>query len=145
RRDFVRVVSSAAVAAAAATLPGHLPQGRLLADDKSKAPSETLVKKLYDSFTPAQKEEICFDWDFSDDRGLLRTHVSNNWNITDVSKLSVGGSFFTKDQQDLIREIFLGLYNPDWHERIFKQLKDDADGYGKQQTIATFGAPGTGK
>src|SRR5207248_6783491 len=34
---------------------------------------------------------------------------------------------------------------PDWHERIFRQLKDDADGYGKQQTIAIFGAPGSGK
>jgi hypothetical protein len=75
----------------------------------------------------------------------LRTHVSNNWNITDVTKLNVGGRFFTSDQQDLIREIFLGLYNPDWHERIFKQLKDDADGYGKQQTIAIFGTPGSGK
>ncbi len=141
RREFVRVVgSSAAAVAAASALPG-----RLIADDKPQAASETLVKKLYDLLTPAQKEEICFPWDYTDDRGLLRTHVSNNWNITDVTKFNVGGSFFTRDQQDLIREIFLGLYNPDWHERIFKQLKDDADGYGRQQTIAIFGTPGSGK
>ncbi|HEY2251183.1 MAG TPA: DUF3500 domain-containing protein [Planctomycetaceae bacterium] len=144
RREFVRVIGSAAVAAAAATAV-PLATGPVLADDKSKPAPETNVKKLYDSLTTAQKEEICFEWDFSDDRGVLRTHVSNNWNITDVSKTTVGSSYFSKDQQDLIREIFLGLYNPDWHERIFKQLRDDADGYGKQQTIAIFGTPGTGK
>ena len=141
RREFVRVVgSSAAAVAAASALPGRLP-----GDEKPKPSSESLVKKLYQSLTPAQKEEICFPWDYTDDRGLLRTRVSNNWSITDVTKLNIGGSFFSQDQQELIREIFLGLYNPDWHERIFKQLRDDADGYGKQQTIALFGAPDTGK
>jgi hypothetical protein len=141
RREFVRVIgSSAAAVAAASAVPRQL-----MADEKSGPPAETLVKKLHDLLTPVQREEICFPWDYSDDRGLLRTHVSNNWNITDVTKFNVGGNFFTPDQQDLIREIFLGLYNPDWHERIFKQLKDDADGYGKQQSIAIFGTPGTGK
>src|SRR5260221_7844355 len=110
--------SSAAAVAAVSALPG-----RLVADQKPGPASESLVKRLYDLLTPAQKEEICFAWDYTDDRGLLRTRVSNNWNITDVSKLNIAGSFFSKDQQDLIREIFLGLYNPDWHERIFKQLK----------------------
>ena len=141
RREFVRVASSTAAALAA----GSALAGRLTAEEQARPASESLVKKLYDSLAPAQKEEICFAWDYADDRGLLRTHVSNNWNITDVSKVNVGGSFFSKDQQDLIREIFLGLYNPDWHERIFRQLKDDADGYGKQQTIAIFGTPGSGK
>ncbi|HLJ11311.1 MAG TPA: DUF3500 domain-containing protein [Planctomycetaceae bacterium] len=141
RREFVRVVgTSAAAVAAGAALPS-----RLLADESAAPQSESLVKKLYDLLTVAQKQEICFPWDHTDDRGLLRTHVSNNWSITDVSTLSVGGDFFSKDQQDLIREIFLSLYNPDWHERIFKQLRDDADGYGKQQTIAIFGTPGSGK
>jgi hypothetical protein len=141
RREFVRVASSTAAALAA----GSALAGRLVAEESARPAAESSVKKLYDLLAPAQKEEICLDWDYSDDRGLLRTHVSNNWNITDVSKLNVGGSFFSKDQQDLIREIFLGLYNPDWHERIFRQLKDDADGYGKQQTIAIFGTPGSGK
>ena len=81
----------------------------------------------------------------TDDRGLLRTHVSNNWNITDVSKMTVGSSYFTKDQQDLIEAIFNGLYNPEWHARIRQQIQDDAGGYGKQQTIALFGQPETGK
>ena len=138
RRDFVRVVGLGAVAATVGALPGS-------ARAADKAQPESLVKKLYESFTPDQKKEVCFEWDYKDDRGLLRTHVSNNWNVTVPEQLNVAGKFFTGDQQEIIREIFLGLYNPDWHERILKQLQDDAGGYGKSQTIALFGEPGTGK
>lgn len=138
RREFVRVVGGTAALVAANPIAT-----RLRAEESGKVAPESLVKKLYDSLTPVQRDEICFEWDHKDDRGLLRTHVSNNWNITDPSKLNVGGEFFSADQRDLIRELFLGLYNRDWHERILKQLKDDADGYGKSQTIAIFGTPGT--
>ena len=72
----------------------------------------------------------------------VRTHVSNNWQITD-KKLNSG--FFSKDQQDLIEALFWGMYTPDWHDRIKKQLQDDAGGYGKEQSIAIFGTPGSGK
>jgi hypothetical protein len=139
RREFVRVVGTTAAVAAAAPLASGL-----RAESFPQGAPESLVKKLYDTLSTAQREEICFPWDHVDDRGLLRTHVSNNWNITEPSKLNVGGAFFSADQQNLIREIFLGLYNRDWHERILKQLKDDAGGYGKSQTIAIFGTPGTG-
>jgi hypothetical protein len=139
RRDFVKVVGAAA---AAASMTGAAAAG------ETQPQPETLVKKLYDSLTPQQKEEICFAWDYADDRtgnkSPLRLHVSNNWNITDKS-LNVGGKFFTKDQQELIEALFFGMYNPEWHDRIRKQLQDDAGGYGKQQTIALFGEPGTGK
>ncbi len=136
RRQFVQVAGTAAVAASLPALA--------IANEKSKKPaSETLVKKLYDSFSDDQKKTVCFDWDHTNDRGLLRTHVSNNWSITDRRKYNVGGAFFSKDQQDLIESIFWGLYNPQWHDRIRKQLKDDAGGYGKAQTIAIFGKPGT--
>jgi hypothetical protein len=134
RRQFVQTVSATAAAAIAApTL--------LRAADDSARKSEPLVKKLYESLTPAQKEDIAFPWDYQDDRGLLRMHVSNNWQITD-KKLASG--FFNKDQQEMLEAIFWDLYSPDWHDRIRKQLKDDAGGYGKEQSIAFFGAPGTG-
>lgn len=135
RRRFVQ--AAGAVAAAVAVVPAV---ARAAAPEK--AAPESLVKKLYDSLTPVQKEEVCFDWDHKDDRGLLRMHVSNNWNITDQK---VAGGFFTKDQQDIVEALFWGLYNPDWHDRIKKQLKDDAGGYGKEQSIAIFGTPGTEK
>lgn len=138
RRRFVQAVGS--VAASATLL------SRIQADEAKAAPKpETLVKKLYDSLSEPQREEICFAWDHTDDRGLLRTHVSNNWNITDKKKLNVGGDFFTADQRDMIEAIFFGLYNPEWHARLRKQLQDDAKGYGKEQTIALFGQPGSGK
>jgi hypothetical protein len=143
RRSFLQ---RTAVAAAGLVVPaGAVIRVRpVVAADDAKPTSETLVKQLYDALTPMQREEICFDWDHSDDRGLLRTHVSNNWQITD-QKFNVGGAFFTSEQKEMIREIFFGLYNPEFKERLLQQLKDDAGGYGPHQTIAIFGAPGTGK
>ncbi|MEI8383382.1 MAG: DUF3500 domain-containing protein [Planctomycetota bacterium] len=135
RRSFVQ--ASGVAVAAASFLPAVA-----CADEPAKSVSESLVKKLFDSLAPAQKEEVCFDWDYKDDRGLLRMHVSNNWHITEKR---VASGFFNKDQQDIIEALFWGLYSPDWHDRIKKQLKDDAGGYGKEQSIAIFGKPGTGK
>jgi len=137
RRGFVQSVSVAAVAAATVA------PSRGFADETVKPVPESLVTKLYNTLSPAQKEEICFDWDHRDDRGLLRMHVSNNWQITGDHKIASG--FYTKDQQDMIEALFWGLYAPDWHDRIKKQLQDDAGGYGKEQSIAIFGQPGTGK
>lgn len=138
RRQFIQTVGATAAATACS-----FPSLTRAADGAAGGP-ESLVKKLYDSLKPEQKEDICFAWDYADDRGLLRTHVSNNWHITPEEHV-VGGKFFTADQQDLIRQVFLDLYNPDWHDRIFKQLQDDAGGYGKHQTIAIFGKPGDDK
>ncbi len=45
----------------------------------------------------------------------------------------------------MIRDIFEGLIQPDWHKRIYQQLDDDAGGYGEDQSIAIFGTPGSGK
>ena len=42
----------------------------------------------------------------------------------------------------MIRGIFEGIIQPDWHKRIDKQLKDDAGGFGDDQNIAIFGKPG---
>ncbi|MFO1022705.1 MAG: DUF3500 domain-containing protein [Planctomycetales bacterium] len=137
RRDFIRISAAGITAAAIPSLPKTL----LAATDSTP---ENLVVKLYESLTPKQKEEICFDWDHSDDRGLLRTHVSNNWNITE-EEFAVGGKFFNSDQQEMIHELFFSLYQPDWRKRIEQQLQDDAGGYGKKQTIAIFGKPGQDK
>lgn len=139
RRRFVQAASASATAIA---LPRVLRADESTAD--AKAP-ESLVKKLYDSLSEKQREEICFTWDYTDDRKVLRTHVSNNWFITDVKTLGIGTDFYTRDQKDMIEALFWSLYNKDWHDRIRKQLKDDAGGYGKQQTIAIFGKPGSEK
>lgn len=141
RRVFLKQASGAALAAAglAAWSPG---QGLAGEEDSTaaKAP-ETLVKVLFDSLDAKQRAEVCFDWDHVDKRrGLLRTRLENNWKIT---KPSIKSSFYTADQQALIREIFLGMTDPAWHERWDQQLKDDVGGFGNRQSIAIFGAPGT--
>lgn len=137
RRGFVQAVG--ATAAAVSLAPASL----VVAGVEEKAQPETLVQKLYGTLTPEQKKVIAFDWDYQDpERGLLRTRVSNNWQIT---KPKITSKFFTTDQQELIEAIFDGLYDKEWHGQIRKQLQDDAGGYGKSQSIALFGEPGSGK
>ncbi|GAB4159616.1 MAG: DUF3500 domain-containing protein [Planctomycetaceae bacterium] len=136
RRQFVSTVGAAAAISTVPLAPLAAAKAK-----KSTTP-ETQVASLYGSLTDEQKKVVCFDWDYKDRRGLLRTHVSNNWHIT---KPVIGSKFFTKDQQEQIEAIFFGLYHPDWRDRIMQQLKDDAGGYGKAQNIAIFGKPGTGK
>ncbi len=135
RRQFLKTASAAAPATGMAPSLLH-------AKDSASAP-ESHVKKLFDTLDEKQRSVIAFDWDYTEkERGLLRTHVSNNWHIT---KPAIGSDFYTKDQQEIIRAIFEGVYNPDWIGNIEKQLKDDAGGYGKSQNLAIFGNPGEDK
>src|SRR5262249_43066096 len=86
-----------------------------------KSAAETAVKALYNSLTEEQRKVICFDWDHVDkDRGLLRTHVSNNWQIT---KPHIRSDFYTLKQQDIIHDIFQGLINPDWYGQMVRHLR----------------------
>lgn len=140
RREFLRVATVGAAAAALSTA------AQLWAEPtaaKAKAEPESLVKVLFESLTENQKKDVCFDWEFTEpQRKLLRTRVSNNWHIT---KPIINSDYFTKDQQQLVRGIFEGIIQPEWHAKIDKQLKDDAGGFGNQQNIAIFGKPGDGK
>lgn len=140
RRDFLKQTGKIALAAGIGScLPGYG-----LADDQtnsSTASAESLVKLLFDSLSPGQREKVCFGWDHQDsERGLLRTRVANNWDITDYF---INGDFYTADQRAMIRAIFESIYHPDWHARIDKQLDDDSGGFGESNSIAIFGQPGT--
>lgn len=142
RREFLQVTAAASAAAAASAI---VPIWATAADAPASAGStpESLVKTLYDSLNGDQRKELCFDWDYQDPkRGLLRTRVANNWHIT---KPEINSDFFTRDQQALVRQIFEGIIQPDWHKRIDQQLDDDAGGFGNEQNIAIFGKPGDGK
>jgi len=134
RRHFIKIAGATAAAAALPRVLG--------AAEADKAPPETLVKKFYESLSDAQKKEVAFDWDYQDSRlGLLRTRVSNNWQIT---KPEIRSDYYTKDQQELCRAIYEGLFQPDWVKQIDKQLQDDTNGrpWGSAQSIAIFGKPG---
>src|SRR5437016_4212018 len=97
RRGFLRTVGVTAAAAAVTPLLGR-------AAPTPKSAAETAVKGLYDSLTEEQRKLVCFDWDHTEkDRGLLRTFVSNNWNIT---KQMIKSDFYTAKQQDIVHDIF---------------------------------------
>jgi Protein of unknown function (DUF3500) len=148
RREFLTTAGGVVIGASA--VGSVLPAGRVWA--QAKAPEaaaaaatsspESLVKVLFDMLSAKQRETICFPWDHMDkERGLLRTRVANNWDITE--NYINDSDFYNKDQQAIIRQIFEGIISPEWHERIDKQLTDDAGGYGEQNSIAIFGEPGT--
>ncbi len=112
------------------------------AGPSSKSVAETGVKALFDTLTEVQKKEICFAWDYMHpERGLLRTHVSNNWHVTAPA---IDDEFYTDRQRGIIADIFKSLFNADWHKKMLKQLKDDTGGreFGAGQNIAIFGTPG---
>jgi hypothetical protein len=138
RRDFIRTVGTTV---AGATVPLWA-AAQVDAAPSPKSAAETAVKGLYETLTDEQRKKICFDWDYKDrKRGLLRTFVSNNWQITPYH---IRSTFYTKKQQQLIHDIFKGIINKDWYKKFLKQLKDDTGGqeWGAQQSIAIFGKPG---
>ena len=105
--------------------------------------AETLASRLHASLSPDQRSKVCVPWDYVHPKfGLLRTRVGNNWNATAPA---VKGEFFSKEQQQLVREIFEQLIDPDWHARFDKQLEDDTGGFGHDQSVALIGEPGSGK
>ncbi len=139
RRHFLRSTTAAALGVLG-------PTGSCLAAAQpvqKASVAESLVKVLYESLNEKQRKAMCFAWDHVDPkRGLLRTRIENNWRITNPI---VASNFYNTDQQALIRGIFEGMTSPDWHGRFDQQLKDDVGGFGKQQSIAIFGEPGSGK
>jgi hypothetical protein len=129
--------------ATAAAAAGVTTAGRAAAAPARTSPAETAVKALYDSLTPDQRKVVCFAWNHQEQgRGLLRTYVANNWQITKPT--ITGGGFFTKEQQGIAHDIFRGLINPEWYDRFKKQLRDDSGGkpWGATQSLAIFGEPG---
>ncbi|MGD9648069.1 MAG: DUF3500 domain-containing protein [Pirellulales bacterium] len=141
RRDFLKVAGVAVGAASAWPLVSRAADDAATVTPTS-AP-ESLVKVLYEKLTPGQREKVCYAWDHVDPkRGLLRTRVENNWHINDQV---INSEFFTDEQRDIIRKIFEGMVQPDWISKFDKQLEDDAGGFGNDQNIAIFGAPGEGK
>ena len=147
RRAFLQSSGSAVLASAA--LPATLLSTTTKSEQDEEPAAETLVKKLYDSMSENQRASVCFEWDHvqtfrsgMNKSGLLRTRVENNWQVTDKK---IDSTFYSRDQQEIIRAIFESLYSPGWIPKIEKQLQDDAGGYGKQQSIAIFGKPGAEK
>ena len=137
RRQFLK--HSAVVVAAGASLTSTAQA----ADKVAASQPESLVKVLYESLKPEQRSKVCYAWDHIDPkRGLLRTRVANNWMINEQE---INSDFYTAEQKDLIRKIFEGVIQPEWHANFDKQMEDDCGGFGEEQSVAIFGQPGDGK
>lgn len=138
-----RFLESTACAAAVLAGDSILHRNAYAAEAVAKPTAETLTGQLYQTLTEKQRKDICFDWNHKHPKnGLLRTRVAANWNITPHEII---GDFYTDEQRDLVTKIFESIIHPDWHERYYQQLEDDAGGFGNEQSIAIFGKPGDGK
>ena len=133
RRGFM---GSAVVAAASLTSLGSLRASPTL-----KSGAEEAAARLFRSLSPEQRRTIAFAWDHKDNtRGLLRTFVSNNWQVTPAN---IRSDFFKPEQQNLAREVFERLVSPQWLPKFIQQLKDDTEGrpWGDELSLAFFGDP----
>jgi hypothetical protein len=132
RRDFVKKVTGIAIAGS--LLPAATAPRRAVAAPTPKSAAETAVKRFYDSLSESRKKEICFPFDHD-----LRKKINANWAIT---KPKIDD--YTKEQQELLTEIFKGVTSPDGYERFQKQMDDDIGGFNEYQ-VAIFGTPGSGE
>jgi len=135
RREFVRGVGAAALAAASVPIIG----GRALADGGKVGPtpkdaSETAVARFYKTLTDEQRQAICFPFDHP-----KRSQVNNNWAIVKPRIQDL-----KPEQQELCREIFKGLCSEDGYERFSFQMDQDYGGL-EAYHVAVFGEPGTDK
>ncbi len=131
-----RFLAAAAVAGAGAGVLGGGAMRVLGADAKpAVTTSETLVVQLYKSLSEEQRKAICFPFDHP-----LRGKVDNNWHIV---KPTVG-KFLTADQQDLVKQIFIGLHSEQYAKKVLEQVEHDNEddgGFGGC-AVALFGEPG---
>src|SRR5258705_4185305 len=132
RRDFIRAVGTVAAVGA---MSGKLRAAETVRP--AKATSETLVAQLYKTLKEEQRKAICFPFDHP-----LRSDVDNNWFIVKDKRVK---SFFDKDQQAMIRDIFMSMHSEEYAPKVLEQVEHDNKDIGGLGgcSIAMFGEPGT--
>lgn len=132
RRDFLKSLGTIAVAGSVGsgfmTLPGAF------AAPSPKSDAESAVAQFYTSLSDEQRKAICFSFD-----NPLRQKINANWQIT---KPTIGGSFYSDAQQKLIDEIVRKVTSEDGYERLMRQMDFDNGGIGSY-SVAMFGEPGS--
>jgi len=133
RREFFRTATAAVggVAAVSAFSAARPVFAQAVAAAAKPAKAETVVKALYHSLTPKQKEMICMGWS-----NPLRSKVGANWMIV---KQNIG-QVFTPDQQEMLHAILRGLTTEQWYPKVLAQMKDDGGGF-ENYAVALFGDP----
>ena len=132
RREFLqtvgRTVSGLVLASAASRI---LPAAAQAAAVKPGPMPESLVKTLFASLSPKQRETLCMTWE-----SPLRSKVGANWEIVKPTIQEA----FSADQQEMVRGILKGVTTEEWYPKILKQFQDDGGGL-EQYHVALFGDP----
>ena len=122
RRDALRALGATAAFAA-------LPSLRAAGSGKDSLPMQ-----FYKSLTEEQRAKICLPVNHA-----KRQFVSNWWYICPDQRLH---TFYTKEQQDLVRQIFESLHSPEHREKMNWQVQKDLMGAIKNTpSVGFFGTP----
>lgn len=122
RRELLRAFSATAALAACPPLRA------------AAAGKDSLPMQFYKSLTEEQRAKIVLPVDHP-----KRQFVSNWWYICPEQRLH---TFYTKDQQDLVRQIFGSLHHPDHREKMHWQVEKDLMGQIKNTpSVGFFGTP----
>ncbi len=123
RRSFIR--SSAAAGVSFPLFTG-------LAEEKAGRPAaETIVKSLFDSLSDEQREKVVIPFE-----DALRKKINNNWHILKEHPV---GATFDKDQQAMIREIFMGVHSDEYRNKVWDAFINDNRSKGHKTPEETFG------
>jgi hypothetical protein len=124
RRDVLRALGATAIGTALGGFPKL----------HAAATKDSLPMQFYKSLTEEQRAAICLPVDHA-----KRQFVSNWWYICPEQRLH---TFYTKDQQDLVKQIFESLHSPEHREKMNWQVEKDLMGQIKNTpSVGFFGTP----
>lgn len=125
RRDVLRTLGATALLSA-------FPSLRAAAAPKSD--KDSLPMQFYKSLTEEQHSKIVLPVDHP-----KRGYVSNWWYICPEQRLH---TFYTPEQQDLVKQIFDSLHSPEYREKMTWQVQKDLMGEIKNTpSVGFFGTP----
>jgi hypothetical protein len=130
RRSFVK---SVVAASALAVVPGRILNAAMFVGPSKSSAAETAVSEFYKTLTDDQKKTLCFPFEHE-----LRHRISANWHVT---KPTLGETFYTSPQREMIGRIVKGLCSEEGYERVTRQMDEDAGGL-HEFSVAMFGEPG---
>jgi hypothetical protein len=121
RRDILRAMGSTAALSVFPSL-------------RAATSTDSLAMQFYQSLTEEQQAKIVLPGDHA-----KRGFVSNWWYICPEQRLH---TFYTKEQQDLVRQIFESLHHPEHRENMNWQVQKDLMGQIKNTpSVGFFGRP----
>jgi hypothetical protein len=122
RRDVLRTLGATAFMSA-------FPSLRALAAERDSLPMQ-----FYKSLTDGQRSKIVLPVDHP-----KRQFVSNWWYICPEQRLH---TFYSREQQDLVKQIFDSLHSPEYREKMTWQVQKDLMGDIKNTpSVGFFGTP----